>query len=236
MKKLRSALSMSLSLLLRAGTVAAPLVLAATAATGLVACSDENDPKTWVKRLDDPAQRGMALKRLDEMFQGAMGAANNNRDDAKVKGVIDDSIDSLTKVYTTQQLDEKTRKDLMKLIADMGDPRGAPAFAKAFKDYEPGKNDEDVKFAAQGTSKLATQGKLTDQPLIDALWDCFAKFKPSQAKSINLVTDLQNAVKTVKSPTYGPKGSRSSASRSRTSRRRPISATISASGSSPRAR
>lgn len=189
--KMRAALVMSLSLLLGSAC--------------LSACADENDPKTWVKRLDDPAQRGPALKRLDEMYQGAMSSANSNRDDPKVKGIIDDADEALVKVYTTQQLDEKTRKDLIKLIADMGDPRGAPAFAKAFKDYEPGKNDEDVKFAAQGTSRLSTQGKLTDQGLIDALWECFSKFKPSQAKSINLVQDLASAVKTVKHPTYGAK-------------------------------
>ena len=28
---------------------------AIVAATSLVACADENDPQTWVKRLDDPA-------------------------------------------------------------------------------------------------------------------------------------------------------------------------------------
>lgn len=171
----------------------------------LVGCADENDPKTWVKRLDDPAQRAPAIKRLDEMFNAAMGSASNNREDPKVKAVIDDSAEGLAKTYTAGGLDEKTRKDLMKLIADMGDPRGAPAFAKALKDYEPGKNDEDVKFAAQGASRLSTSGKLTDQALIDALWDCFAKFQPSKAKSINLVKDLQAAVKTVKHPSWGPK-------------------------------
>lgn len=200
--KMRNALSLSLSLLSNVGRVAAPVAIAASC---MVACADESDPKTWVKRLDDAAQRGAAIKRLDEMFNGAMSAANSNREDAKVKAIVDEAAEPLAKVYTTQQLDEKTRKDLMKLIADMGDPRGAPAFAKAFKDYEPGKNDEDVKFAAQGTGRLSTQGKLTDQGLIDALWECFSKFKPSQAKSINLVQDLQGAVKTVKHASYGPK-------------------------------
>ncbi len=188
--------------LVTGGLVAAPVV--ALSAT-LVGCADENDPKTWVKRLDDPAQRAPAIKRLDEMFNAAMGSSSNNREDPKVKAVIDDSAEALAKTYTAGGLDEKTRKDLMKLIADMGDPRGAPAFAKAFKDYEPGKNDEDVKFAAQGTSRLSNTGKLTDQGLIDALWDCFAKFQPSKAKSINLVKDLQSAVKTVKHPSWGPK-------------------------------
>ena len=181
---------------------AVPVVVASAAIAG---CADENDPKTWVKRLDEPAQRAPAIKRLDEMFNAAMGSSSNNREDPKVKAVVDDSIEALAKTYTAGGLDEKTRKDLIKLIADMGDPRSAPALAKAFKDYEPGKNDEDVKFAAQGTSRLSTTGKLTDQGLIDALWDCFAKFQPSKAKSINLVKDLQGAIKTVKHPSWGPK-------------------------------
>lgn len=175
------------------------------AASALVACADENDPKTWVKRLDDPAQRTPAIKKLNEMFDSAMSNSGNNREDPKVKALVDDATEALAKTYVAGNLDEKTRKDLMKLLAETGDPRAAPAFAKAFQDYEPGKNDEDVKFAAQGTSRLANANKLADQPLIDALWECFAKFKPSQAKSINLVKDLQSAVKTVKHPSYAPK-------------------------------
>ena len=177
----------------------------AVAASALVACADENDPKTWVKRLDDPAQRTPAIKKLNEMFDSAMSNSGNNREDPKVKALVDDATEALAKTYVAGNLDEKTRKDLMKLLAETGDPRAAPAFAKAFQDYEAGKNDEDVKFAAQGTTRLANANKLSDQPLIDALWDCFAKFKPSQAKSINLVKDLQGAVKTVKHPSYAPK-------------------------------
>ena len=182
----------------------APVLLTSAAVVG---CADENDPKTWAKRLDDPAQRVPSIKRLDSFFNDAMGAATtpNKHEDPKVKGILDDSVEPLTKTYIAGGLDEKTRKDLMKLLGDMGDSRAAPAYAKAFKDYEPGKNDEDVKYAAQGTTSLAKAGPIADQGLVDALWDCFAKFQPSKAKSINLVKDLQNAVMVVKSPTYGPK-------------------------------
>jgi hypothetical protein len=185
----------------------APVLVTSALALGAVSCADENDPKTWAKRLDDPAQRVPAIKRLDSFFNDAMGAATtpNKHDDPKVKGILDDSVEPLTKTYIAGGLDEKTRKDLMKLLGDMADVRAAPAYAKAFKDYEPGKNDEDVKYAAQGTTSLAKAGPIADQGLVDALWDCFAKFRPSQAKSINLVKDLQNAVMTVKSPTYGAK-------------------------------
>ena len=187
--------------------VALVLLLAATVFSALPVCADENDPHTWVKRLDDPASRTPAIKRLDQFFNDTMSSAGNKRDDEKVKKLIDVAVEPLAKTYVAGGLDEKTRKDLMKLLGDMGDPRAAPAYAKAFTGFEPGKNDDDVKYAAQGTSRLATTaGVQMDQALVDALWECFAKFQPSKNnKSINLVKDLQNAVMTVKSPSYGPK-------------------------------
>jgi hypothetical protein len=186
------------------GTGAAMTLLAGGAL--LSACADENDPATWVKRLDDPAARSNAIKRLSQFFEDATTKAKQNPDEAsKVKAVVDASAEPLAKTYTTATLDEKTRRDLIKLLADMRDPRGAAAFAKAFNEYEPGKNDEDVKFSAQAVANMAKQGTLTDQGVVDALWTCFSKFQASKAKSINLVTDLHDAVLAVKSPSYGSK-------------------------------
>jgi hypothetical protein len=186
----------------------APLAVVVVTSTVVVGCADENDPKTWAKRLDDPAQRAPAIKRLEGFFNDAMSSAStpNKRDDEKVKKILDESVEPLAKTYITGGLDEKTRKDLMKLLGDMGDPRAASAYAKAFKDFEPGKNDDDVKYAAQGTTRLAQMGPVADQGLVDALWECFAKFQPSKnTKSINLVKDLQNAVMVVKDKSYGAK-------------------------------
>jgi hypothetical protein len=191
----------------RAALPGAAVLAAAALSTSLVACADENDPATWVKRLDDPAQRTPAIKRLGEFYSDAINTADKTKgkDDPKVKGVLDVVVEPLTKTYIAGNLDEKTRKELIKSLADMQDPRASAAFAKALTDYEPGKNDEDVKFSAQAASALAKQGKLTDQGLIDALWACFSKFRPTKAKSINLVTDLRDAVVNVKHPSYGPK-------------------------------
>lgn len=181
-------------------------LLLATCFASFTGCADENDPQTWVKRLDDPAQRTPAIKRLDQFFNDAMSNSGNKREDEKVKKLLDVAVEPLAKTYIAGGLDDKTRKDLMKLLGDMGDPRAAPAYAKAFTSFEAGKNDDDVKYAAQGTSRLATTGKPMDQALVDALWECFAKFQPSKNnKSINLVKDLQGAVMTVKSPSYGTK-------------------------------
>ena len=179
--------------------------LAVASVSLLTACADENDPKTWVKRLDDPAQRSAAVKRLASFFDDTLQKSNKDREAPEMKALLDDIVPGLTKTYVSVTLDDKTRKDLIKLLADTRDPRTAPALAKAFNEYEPGSNDEDVKFAAQSVIGQAQAGKLTDQNVIDALWGCFAKFHASNAKSINLVTDLHDAVLAVKDPSYGPK-------------------------------
>ncbi len=184
---------------------AAPIFVGAALCTQMIACADENDPKTWVKRLDDPAQRSTAVKRLSDYFNDQMTKSGNDRDKPEIKALLDVIVEPMTKVYTAGTLDEKTRKELMKTLADTRDPRTTPALAKAFSDYEPGKNDEDVKFAAQSVNGMATAGKLTDQGVIDALWTVFSKFQVSKAKSIELVKALHEAVLAVKSPSYGPK-------------------------------
>ncbi|MEO8800556.1 MAG: hypothetical protein ABI551_21865 [Polyangiaceae bacterium] len=181
-----------------------PVVAVTLSASMLAACADENDPKTWVKRLDDPAQRAASIKRLSQFFEDAMTDAKKDRQNSKVTGVLDVIAEPLTKTYLAGNLDDKTRVELIKSLDDMQDPRTAPALAKAFNDFEPGKNDTDVRYAADAVTQLAKQGKATDPAMIEALWKCFAKFQPSKAKSINLVTNLHDAVLAVKSPTYGP--------------------------------
>ena len=184
-----------------AGLVALPVV----GAVLLSACADENDPKTWVKRLDDPAQRAPAIKRLAQFFEDTMTKVKKDREAPEMKALLDEIVAPMTSQYTAGNLDDKTRKELMKSLADMRDTRTAPALAKALNEYDPGKNDDDVKYAAQSVIGQTQIGKPLDPSLVDALWAVFSKFRASQAKSINLVTDLHDAVVAVKSPTYGPK-------------------------------
>src|ERR1700733_8259018 len=106
------------------GAAALVSCLAPLAAGALLpACADENDPQTWVKRLDDPAQRPAAIKRLSQFFDDATTKANKNLDDPQVKQVVDAVVDPMSKVYTTVTLDEKTGMDLIKTLADMPTPR-----------------------------------------------------------------------------------------------------------------
>jgi hypothetical protein len=197
-------LSLLAACMVRGAVSVVPVALLAASVTTLMACADENDPKTWVKRLDDPAQRAAAITRLSQFYEDAVTEAQGKRDDAKVQAVLADVVDPLTKTYLAGNLDDKTRVQLIKSLADMRDPRTGPALAKAFNDFEPGKNDDDVRYASDGVKNLAKDGKMTDQSVIDALWKCFAKFQPSKAKSINLVTNLHDAVLAVSAPSYGP--------------------------------
>ncbi|MBL9110317.1 MAG: hypothetical protein JNM74_13635, partial [Myxococcales bacterium] len=87
-----------------AASMAIPAVLGAGAlvvgGSMLTACADENDPKTWVKRLDDPAQRGAAVKRLQQFFEDSLSNAKKDANDPKVKALLDDIVEPLTKQYT----------------------------------------------------------------------------------------------------------------------------------------
>jgi hypothetical protein len=185
-----------------ARVLAFSIALAAPLAAG---CADENDPATWVKRLDDPAQRPTAIKRLGQFYEDALSSSGNKRDDEKVKKVLDVIVDPLTKTYTAGGLDDKTRKDLMKELADMKDPRTSPALAKALSEYEVGKTDEDVKFAAESVGAMAKAGVKLDKTVVDGLWNCFVKYQPSKTNSIQGTQAIHDAVLAVKDPSYADK-------------------------------
>lgn len=201
-RKLGSTLRLIGNLVL--GSVAAPALLTAAAAS-LTACADENDPQTWVKRLDDPAQRPNAIKRLTQFFEDAMTKANKNRDDANVKALLDKIADPLTKTYVAGGLDDKTRKELIKILAETHDPRTSPAIAKALNDYEPGKNEEDVKAVTLSVKATALDGKKVDPTVVEALWNVFGKFRASAPTAAFLARDLQDAIMALKDPSYGAK-------------------------------
>ncbi len=197
---MKNARLLSLALRLLAAP-AAVLVLGA----GTIACDDENEPKTWVKRLDDQAQRAKAIERLQQFFNDGMSKTGNDAAAPEIKALLDVMVEPLTKTYVAGGLDDKTRTDLIKLLADTRDARATPAFAKALKDYEPGKTDDDARFACSAIDYMAKNSIKLDQPVIDELWNVFAKFRPSKAKSERLYHAIHDAVLSVHDPSYGDK-------------------------------
>ncbi len=189
--------------------LAAGLALGASTLTG---CADENDPKTWVKRLDDPAQRSAAIERLGNFYNDAFSSHGKKADAPEVKSLVDVIVDPLTTTYTKGGLDDKTRKMLIKTLSDIRDPRSGPAFAKVFNEYEAGKTDDDVEQASYAVIGIYKGGGKLDQSVIDAQWNCFSKFAPTKSKTadgkgahLKATTALHDAMLAVKDPSWGPK-------------------------------
>ena len=206
MKTVRT-LCCTLRLLSATAGLAAPVTLAAVMALAatLVACEDENDPATWVKRLDDPAQRANAIKRLTQFYEDDMTRASNDASAPEVKTLLDTIVDPLTKQYTGGSLDDLTRTELIKFLAETNDPRAQPALAKALKDFEMGKTDDEVRVSCESINAMAKAGVKLDKTTIDALWDTFAKFQLSKAQSQRLYQGLHEAIINVHDVSYGDK-------------------------------
>jgi hypothetical protein len=199
--KVARTLSCTLRLLSAATSVAVFIALSGA----LVACDDENDAKTWVKRLDDPAQRANAIKRLTQFYEDDMTKASNNASAPEVKALLDTIVDPLTKQYTAGGLDEKTRVDLMKFLAETHDARSQPAISKALKDFEMGKTDDEARVACESIIAMSKAGTKIDPPVVDGLWDMFSRFKLSKAQSERLYHAVHDAVLAVHDPSYGDK-------------------------------
>jgi len=185
--------------------IVGPLGVVVGLSGALVACDDDNDPKTWVKRLDDPAQRANAIKRLTQFYEDGMTRASNKADAPEIKALLDTIVDPLTKTYTAGGLDEKTRVDLMKSLAEMHDARTQPAIAKALKDFEMGKTDDETRVSCESINFMSKNGVKLDQTVIDELWNVFARFQISKTNSERLYHAIQDAVLQVKDPSYADK-------------------------------
>ncbi|EYF01295.1 HEAT repeat domain-containing protein [Chondromyces apiculatus] len=180
------------SLLLGVATVSTVTVAAGT----LVGCADENEPSTWVKRLDDPATTPAAVNRLVQFFEDAMTRDNKDRNGPTVKPLLDTIIEPLTQKCVAGDLDERSNSKLIKFISDTRDPRGAPCLIKALKDYKPESTEEDVRWAcrAVGAMKL----KEAAGPLMEV----FQKIKVSKPKAGAIYRDVYDAMKQVNDPAW----------------------------------
>lgn len=123
--------------------------------TVLTGCKDENEPEYWLDKLDDAKWRPRAVKRLTQFLDDALTRANGNMQDPQVKALEDKLVEPLTKVYVESydELDTKTRVNLIKLLADFRDPRAIPAMKKAFEQFakrpRKTKDEDDIKWAVR---------------------------------------------------------------------------------------
>jgi hypothetical protein len=189
----------TLAPLLRALLFTSASLAAVSAATlGMVGCNDENAPETWVKKLDDPIQRPMAIKRLIQFFEDAMTRANKDRNDANVKGLLDKIIAPLTKVYVDGQLDDRTRIELIKFLADTRDTRSKEAWIKGCTGFAEAKgaSEDDVRWIApaMGATKLEEGAP--------ALGQAFIKLEAGTQKGSQAYKNVHDAMLQMVSPQW----------------------------------
>lgn len=181
----------------RAWTLAGSALLA-TVVLGGVGCADENAPATHVKKLSDPIERPAAIKRLNQFFEDTMIRAEQDRSRPEVKTLLDTIVPPLTTLCTETELDDKSRGNVVKLLAGLRDERAEPCYTKVLKEYKPESTDEDVRWVARAVSALKLKG--TSAALIDA----FTKLKPSGAKAGTMYRDVYDAMLEISDPAWEP--------------------------------
>jgi hypothetical protein len=196
----RTIASLIRSLVLGTATTTTLVLVAAS----VVGCKDESQPDYWVEKLDDPAWRARAVKRLEQFFEDSV-TKNGDLKSEGVQTLVAKTVDPLTKTYVDSYdtLDDKTRVSLIKLLAAYKDKRIEPAVKKAFDEFvkhpATSKDDQDIKWAAIATSDLKLTG------VSDSLLAAFMKLRASTMLGGVAYRDVNDAMRVAPSKAWvGP--------------------------------
>jgi hypothetical protein len=187
----------------------------------VLGCADENDPATWVKRLDDPATRAQAVSRLIQFYEdkvtqdkrdkGVACTADNassicqsraceadNTCKLQVKPLLDLVVEPLTQRCVAADLDDRTNSKLIKLLSDTRDPKAEPCLIKTLKDYKMDQTEEDVRQVCRAVAAMKL--KSAAGPLMEV----FTKIKASKPKAQPIYRDVHDAVVALEEQSWEP--------------------------------
>ena len=181
----------------------APLLSVAITALALggaaVGCADENEPSTWVKRLDDPITRPAAVVRLVQFFDDKMSTAKDNRDAPEVKTLLEEIVPPMTERCVGADLDDKTRAKLVKFLADARDPKAEACYVKVLKDWKPESKEAETNVHWVARAVGAMKLKAAAGPLMDV----FTNLKVSKLKQEGeLYRDVHDAMIAILDPAW----------------------------------
>ncbi|MDJ0762660.1 MAG: hypothetical protein QNJ97_06680 [Myxococcota bacterium] len=94
----------------------------------MVGCRDENDPDYWLDQMHDRPWRERSLRTLNEIFNRAMQKNNNDLENPEVKKIVDIMVPKLMQGYREFTRDKFNRTEIIKLLAQMRDPRAIDVF------------------------------------------------------------------------------------------------------------
>jgi len=157
-------------------------------------------PATWIARLGDAKTLPVAVRMLIHFHGDAMVRANQNAEDPTVKGVVDQIVLPLTKVYVESNLERSTRILVIKFLADTHDPRAGRAWIHACHGFATaaGPDEEDVYNASHAI--LATK----HEEAAPALGEAFAKLEAGSAKGNAASKSVYGAMIQLQSAAWKP--------------------------------
>ncbi len=187
---------------LGAGALGAASLAAGTlGALSLTGCQDESQPEYWVDKLNDNSWRARAIKQLDQFYEDAATRASQSGDSPELRALTEKIVVPLTNTYVEQydNVDEKTRHRLIKLLATMRDPRTEPALTKAIGEFaEKGRGGEDLKWAARAAVDL----KLSS--VSDKLLGAFLKLRADSEEGGPVYRDLNTSMLAMADKSWTP--------------------------------
>ncbi len=187
--------------LVRALVLGTAGIVSVTAASSVIlGCEDESKPEYYIKRLEDPAVRPAAVKRLVQFFEDAMTRADKNREDPNVKALLEKIVPPLAKAYVAGGLEDSTRFEILKLLADSRDVRAKEAWVKALKDFQANVSEDEAKNAARAIAKTGVR----DADALDAIVQVFIKLQAGSEKGSVVWKDYMESMQEISSPTWEP--------------------------------
>ncbi|MEM1030944.1 MAG: hypothetical protein AAGN82_11375 [Myxococcota bacterium] len=182
----------------------------AAASTVLVGCEDEQDPATWVKRLEDDKTRDAAVKRLLQFYEDAMTNDDKDRNGPNVKPLLELVVPPMTELAKQEKLSTKAQGDLLAFLADTRDPRVVPALVQAINNYRmddkrPDKYDSQIADVVRNVGEMIKAGVISNDPEVNkAIFELFKKTHHSypKARNQNFYLIVNKTLKLIKDPSY----------------------------------
>ena len=110
------------------------LVIAVFAVAGIAGgCRDERDPKYNLGLMHDRPWREHALKNLNDIFSETMQTHGNDLKHPEVKKLVDILVPGLIEGYKEFSRDKFNRLEIIKLLAQLNDPRSVEVFLDALE-------------------------------------------------------------------------------------------------------
>ena len=186
------------SFLIGTATIAGGVAGVTLAGATLIGCADENDPATWVKRLDDPATRVQAVTRLVQFYEDKMTKDKGDRNGPEVKPLLATIIEPMTQRCVAGEMDERTTSKLVKFLADTRDPKAEACFIKVLKEYKPDSTEDDLRSVSRAVGSMKL--KSAAGPMMEA----FSKLRASKPKAQSTYRDVYDAMVSLSDPSWEP--------------------------------